>query len=480
VDIFEKGRCGPGASVGTKGKHEYIKLFAGPITATRPGLYKMYRAYAQLYPEWANAEIIRVLTHGEATYVSGSKSSFVPKTNKISRMICTEPSLNMFIQLGIGEIIGDRLRSYLGINLEDQQTVNRLLARLGSRSQRYATIDLESASDSISLKMLTEYMPDWVVATLLEVRSPTTTLPGGERVQLNMVSTMGNGFTFPLQTAIFGCAVAAVYKHAGIALYRGRRPNFSVFGDDIICETQVFHRVTRLLGLLGFVVNSDKTFAEGPFRESCGYDWLNGQPVRGVYIKALNRSRDYAVAFNLLARWSAIHAIPLSNTLTWILRQVPRRDRLLVPPGESLDAGIHVPRSVSRSYSFPIDKNGIARYKAYVPKSRKVRIDRRSLSRSRIFYNLSGLFLCAIKGSLRGNALTEGTLGGFDRLDEFGQLWSSVEYGTVSRVTPNWDFPYGGWAIQPPRFASEHTKAWTRWKTVVEDLFLQHPYRNVD
>ena len=41
------------------------------------------------------------------------------------------------------------------------------------------------------------------------------------------------------------------------------------------------------LRYFGFTPNEKKTFCEGPFRESCGGDFFEGQPVRAYFLKKL-------------------------------------------------------------------------------------------------------------------------------------------------------------------------------------------------
>jgi hypothetical protein len=188
---------------------------------------------------WNEAETHRLLLHG-VRLVDHSKYSFVNKTTTIARGICTEPSINMWMQLGMGSVLEDRIRSVFGIDLSFQPNVNRALARRGSFGG-LSTIDLESASDSMGMKMLREVLPRGMLSMLEFLRCPRTKLPSGELVDLNMVSTMGNGFTFPLQTLLFASVVKTVYHYLGIPMKRDgfvEDRNFGVFGDDIIVETR--------------------------------------------------------------------------------------------------------------------------------------------------------------------------------------------------------------------------------------------------
>jgi hypothetical protein len=355
--IAHLGRTGPGVSHGVPGQSFVEKLLTGPLTATSSSLYFMYRRYLKNDPRWRRAEENRRWHFGQCQMVEGSKLSFVPKSRQISRTICSEPSLNMFFQLGIGALIEKRLKERYSIDLSCQPDMNRLLAMNGSVTGSFVTIDLESASDSISMSMLRRFLPRQILSWLELTRSPSVLIDGSVH-QLNMVSTMGNGFTFPLQTAIFSCIVATAHKFRGLALRRNRPAeqrgavllhpgNFGVFGDDIICSPQAAGDVLRLLELLGFRVNSNKTFVEGPFRESCGTDFFRGVNIRGVYIKSLTEKHDRYVAFNRLVQWSAFHRIPLPKTLNLLFRSVDRP--FFVPAYEQIDSGFRVPLALASS-----------------------------------------------------------------------------------------------------------------------------------
>jgi len=121
----------------------------------------------------------------------------------------------------------------------------------------------------------------------MELRSPTTITPRWE-VRLEILSSMGNGYTFPLQTMIFCCAIRAVRRYLCLGGYRAGS-TWSVFGDDIIVPTFMYGRVIRLLELIGCTPNVNKSFAEGPFRESCGKDYFLGIDIRPVYISVAEK-----------------------------------------------------------------------------------------------------------------------------------------------------------------------------------------------
>lgn len=418
-DILSVARNGPGVSVGSDSTDFYTKLFDSKLSCTSNGLYRMYTDYIRAYPLWSEAEETRLRTREGPDVVNGSRLAFVPKTAATSRSICVEPTLNMFFQLGLGSIIESRLRQLYRIRLDEQPDINRRLAYLGSvqdgnpATHRLVTIDLSNASDSISMRMLREFLPTSFMNWLEILRSPYATDQGRE-VELNMVSTMGNGFTFPLETAVFCCVVHAAFRLDTVErldnpadsrnLFNQHDPNWGVFGDDIIVPYRLHGKVLRLLNILGFEVNVDKSFFEGPFRESCGSDFYDGVGVRGVYCKTLRTPQDVYSIVNQLNAWSSYHGVPLVKTIRRLLSVVPR---IAIPLWENAESGVWVPerllpllaRNVWRSTT------GSYLYKRYVPRRVSYTILESGIltprgHKPRVF-NGPGLWLSFLAGHLR-------------------------------------------------------------------------------
>lgn len=446
---FHYGRTGPGAAVGARGGDFYTKMFSSPLTATSSGLYLAYKNYISSYPEWSNAEFIRTAHFGEVDVVEGSRLSFVPKNDKISRTICIEPSLNMFAQLGFGHILERRLLDAYGINLADQPQKNRELARRGSIGQGFVTIDLSSASDSMSLKMLEYFLPSTLLGLLKNLRSKKTLIPGLGYTSLDMVSSMGNGFTFPLQTIFFASIVVASARARGLTLRYPRGNDFGsfgVFGDDIICSDLIVRDVLRLLHLTGFKINDDKTFVEGPFRESCGSDFYNGVNIRGVYVKRLQTPQDHVSVINQLNLFSTRTGIKLPKTVQYLLGNTKF---IPVPRWDNDDSGVKVPFSMI-SKKLRRDKNLTLLYRRYEPIGKRLRINESAIitprgAKPRI-YNPSGLYMSFLQRSVNSCSI--------------GVRHDLVRYKSVLGVAPSWDFtptthPIDGWFN------------WQRWDTAV-------------
>lgn len=213
---------------------------------------------------------------GGITAVTG-QLQFVPKNAKTYRTIDVQPTLNTLLQSGIGDYMADRLR-LAGINTRDQ-TINQRRAREGSLDGSLATLDLSAASDTISREIVRCLLPDnWFYLLNSAACSLTTDREAGTTHSLEKFSSMGNGFTFPLETLIFWALTASACE--------GEVDKVSVYGDDIICPIARVDTVISLLEHCGFVINRDKSFVSGPFRESCGRDYYKGIDVRPVYVKS--------------------------------------------------------------------------------------------------------------------------------------------------------------------------------------------------
>lgn len=205
----------------------------------------------------------------------------VPKNSEIDRVACKEPEINMYLQKSVGDFFRHRLKRS-GIDLNDQ-TRNQRLARLGSyrngqpASRRLSTLDLSSASDTVSTELVRKLLPPGWFSLLDAIRVHSTLLPNGDTVPLEMFSSMGNGFTFELESLIFWALTRSV------AFLSRSKGTISVYGDDIIAPRDVALHLKRVLPYFGFILNKDKSYIHGFYRESCGKAWLFGSDVTPVY-----------------------------------------------------------------------------------------------------------------------------------------------------------------------------------------------------
>jgi hypothetical protein len=451
--LLERGRIGPGANILARGGDFYTKLFASPLSCSDVSLYVWYRQYIKRFPLWETAEVNRLSHYDESSVRPSSRLSFVPKNDKISRCICTEPTLNTFFQLGIADYLESRLSERFGISLASQQFKNRNLARLGSITDGLSTIDMSSASDSISIEMLRYSLPPDFFRELMKYRCASVDIKGRGVEQLHMISTMGNGYTFPLQTMVFACAVVACLRFRGIPV-KGNMSDelWGVNGDDIICPSEITGDVISLLKLLGFSVNDDKTFVKGPFRESCGSDFFMGSDIRGVYIKKLSTPGSRYAAFNQLARFSTKTGIGLSKTLRTLYNSVKF---LPVPCWANSDSGIQLPFASVKKYLKRDPHIQGYKYLSYEVVPPLIRVTENEVvvprrAKRRIF-NPDGLMLSFLQRSVYSMSM--------------GIRVDVQRYRTKRRSTSCWD-------ARPchPLGHPDHGLDWQRWESVVSEI----------
>lgn len=211
--------------------------------------------------------------------VRGNRFTTVPKDSSKDRGICIEPSVNVSLQLAVGTHISRCLAERGGLVKESSQERHKELARLASVHGHLATIDLSNASDTVCYQLVKLLLPEMWFDLLDDLRSPFTQLDG-RWYKLEKFSSMGNGFTFELETLLFFAMARVTARSVGASL-----EDVTAYGDDIIVPTEAAKPLLALLTLLGFTPNAKKTFIEGPFRESCGGDFFRGVDVRPFYLK---------------------------------------------------------------------------------------------------------------------------------------------------------------------------------------------------
>jgi hypothetical protein len=351
--ILDKCDYGPGASLGVHGDATSFgrKVSAQRLTVTPGALTISFHAWmsnhqlrdrffeSRTYPSGMEISCVDFENASQrfrssVEIVENNKVSFVPKTAKTHRAIAVEPSLNSFVQKGIDLELRSKLRR-INIDLSDQSE-NCRMAREGSlddSDEGFCTIDLSSASDSISIGLVKNLLPrDWF-NLLDQTRSPTYKLSDGSSSRYEKFCSMGNGFCFPLQTLIFASLAHAV--DAGVP-----GSDFRVYGDDIIVRRKSFQRLVSLLNTCGFRTNTRKTFSIGPFRESCGSDWYAGADVRPYTLDHALDSLENLFKFLNLSRRSNRTALVTSSAYQYVLSLIPSEFRLFRPFKGNPDSAI--------------------------------------------------------------------------------------------------------------------------------------------
>lgn len=311
--------------------------------------------------------------------VDGNRFTTALKDALKHRGISIEASENIFVQLAVGGEMKDRLRR-VGLNLAVGKDIHMRKAREASITGRDATLDLTAASDSVARTLVKLLLPeDWY--DLLDcLRSHRTFFSGkekeilqritgrslprgkdgkarskkrpsdgdtdGEWFYLEKFSSMGNGFTFELETLIFLGLAVVTARRLGVRSEVGT--DIYVFGDDIIVPEEVAVPLTKVLRWCGFTLNERKSYITGPFRESCGGDYFLGHDVRPYYLEKFphdpaswiamaNGIRRVATTDNR----SGFERLPVERSWFRALANLPGHIRRLRGPVQLGDSVIH-------------------------------------------------------------------------------------------------------------------------------------------
>jgi hypothetical protein len=290
-------------------------------------LEESYRERYQV-PKWSILDQEVFWNNVVTTDSPCNRITSVPKDSARNRPIAIEPPGNVFLQLGIDGVFRSALR-HLGNPIDDQLR-NRRLCVKASLDNSLSTIDLSDASDTIHRDVVEALLPPAWFDLLCSVRSPFGELPDGTAWRYAKMSSMGNATTFVLETLIFYAISRACCNVYG----RGRKDTVSVFGDDIIIPRYLATHVVIYLELFGFKPNLDKSFIEGPVRESCGVDSYQGQDIRPVFLKRKPRTDlDLYSDRNRLNNWWTKHiGTRIPCELDSVMFKWLRLDPLFGPP----------------------------------------------------------------------------------------------------------------------------------------------------
>jgi len=339
---------GPGATLEIPRRRAFpdTKMCELPITVTRNAL-DYFKSVIETDLHWSYT-ILSMFPEGPysllpSTFrvVDGNRLETVPKNAKTDRVIAIEPRGNSFLQKSVGDYLRSRLKR-VGVDLNDQ-TRNQSLAGKAIELD-LATIDLSMASDTVCLELVYELLPlDWAMF-LDALRCPYTAMPDGTPIRLEKFSSMGNGFTFELESLVFWAITQAITDDkcpGGVV---------AVYGDDIICQKQVAEEVIAALGVVGFKTNVEKSHVSGQFYESCGKHFFGDKDVTPAYQKEVPDSYPEAIRLGnrlirLADRLGGGSGLDLRIFNAWSAarRLYPDSSGLQLPLGSEGDDGWLVP-----------------------------------------------------------------------------------------------------------------------------------------
>jgi len=208
----------------------------------------------------------------------------VPKDSRGPRLISCEPVDFQWIQQGVMRSLIQHIEAHpltkCSVNFTDQSP-NRCGARYGSMSGKYATLDLNEASDRVSVDLVRLLFPPLVFDKLMACRSSSTVLPDGKELTLHKFAPMGSALCFP----ILALTVWSILTASAPDAYTQER--ILVYGDDVIVPTANAVNAMEQLESFGLKINHDKSCISGLFRESCGMDAFQGTDVTPVRFRTV-------------------------------------------------------------------------------------------------------------------------------------------------------------------------------------------------
>ena len=264
-------------------------------------------------------------------YVNGGLSDrtsrfvCVPKTWKKLRGISAEPSELQFWQQGVLQRIDSMFLHdkwwKSRVNLHDQSR-SRRMALEGSLNEKWATVDLSAASDSVTLQLVRDLFGNTHLGRWLLGTRSTHTKCDMDTIRISKFAPMGSACCFPVECMVFALA-------AEVAVYRTHKPStknrqICVYGDDIILPSYAVHELFSILDHLGFSVNKEKSFWSGGFREACGVEAWHGLDIAPCRFSACvtgikGRNSDHAEITSLVAFANELFDRGLHDTREFLL-----------------------------------------------------------------------------------------------------------------------------------------------------------------
>jgi hypothetical protein len=219
------------------------------------------------------------------------KAMTVPKQLTSLRTVCPEDSWHARVQGALSKCVRRKWEN-LGLDklfCYKYQERSRAAAALGAKAGQFATIDSTAASDTVfrdwireidhpSLNYLLEYMPT-------HVKWGSTMYP------MEMFGTMGSPLTFDVEMIIFyiDCRLSELLCHFGDTEDTAKLPAWHyidvifIVGDDLSVPNCWAETLLDVMVALHRIPNREKTYHSGPYRESCGAEYLGNLDVSGIY-----------------------------------------------------------------------------------------------------------------------------------------------------------------------------------------------------
>jgi hypothetical protein len=193
----------------------------------------------------------------------------------------------------VDEDFADDILTFGAIDITCQER-NQCAAQLGSVTGLLATMDLSSASDTISVDLCKRILPEPEFSFLSKIRA-THIEVNGRTIRSNIMFTMGFSATFITESRIYTAAGRVAVKLTWNFASKLERDYFKninralactfSYGDDVILPSFAADAFRMICELCGFKVNVDKSYYETDckYRESCGKEYYDGIDISSYY-----------------------------------------------------------------------------------------------------------------------------------------------------------------------------------------------------
>lgn len=341
VDVVENTTFTNGASTSRTRSESFVELKYVPtwnnLNCTQSALpfFKLWNQFCCVaYTDAADIGAILPITINEH-----ARWSSVPKETGLDRAIVISNDCNVALQRGVGIFLRNVLKRK-GIDLRDQSR-NRRLALKASIYGDLTTHDAVDSSNRIVTECVRMLLPKQWFNYLNAISERTCTLPDGTVHELELFSSMGNGFTFELQSLLyFALAISSGSKPIGEAVLSG----LGVYGDDVIIETENYDNFLETIRFFGMEQNVKKTFSVGAFRESCGGHYMFGTDITPFFLReefGADPSVHYKFCNELVAWCVRLGIEPPWSVINRVISHLKPYQRNQVPGDVSHDEGFH-------------------------------------------------------------------------------------------------------------------------------------------
>jgi hypothetical protein len=251
-------------------------------------------------------------------------------------------------------MVQNRLQYRAALDIRSLQEKHKVLARQASFHGNWVTLDLSSASENFGSDTVNRLVPRKWYRQFCLGRIPYLELSDGRNIRATSFMGMGIGYTFTLQTLLFYGLLKAIY------LVTGLKGPLSVYGDDCIFHKNIMKYVRSVFHDLRLVINEEKTYSSGPFRESCGGDYHSGIDVRPYMPEAVGAQMSfepylafvYKIYNGLSSRWESVE---IPQTLQYL------RDHIdIVSRANGLET-FYVPRTFPDYTGIKTDPDSVLR-----------------------------------------------------------------------------------------------------------------------